>query len=126
MTAPRCEDESDYETDDEWEVSTVHLGLADGPLENDDEANPLVSRIGGRPAWLPLHADNLPSATLVECSSCKRPMELLIQIFAPLEDSPYDRNLMVWGCADAACQRKAQGRYVFLSVVLKMRSNFFT
>mgnify|MGYP002715085233 FL=1 len=112
MSVPRYDEDSDYGSDDEGEVSTVHLGLADGPLEGDDESNPLVSRIGGRPAWLPLAAKNLPPASLIECSQCKQPMELLVQIFAPLEDSPYDRNLLVWGCPLAECQRKAQGRYV--------------
>lgn len=114
MALPRCDDDSDYGSEDEFDGVGIHLGLADGPLEHDDEANPLVSRIGGRPAWLPLDAANLPPASLVECSVCKQPMQLLVQIFAPLEDSPFDRNLLVWGCAYAQCQRKAQGRYVHL------------
>jgi len=40
------DDDSDYEDD----FTNAHLGLADGALEGDDEANPLVSRIGGRGA----------------------------------------------------------------------------
>ena len=40
-------------------------------------------------------------------------MQLLVQIFAPLENSAFDRNLFVWGCARAACQRKGPARYVF-------------
>ncbi|KAI8996347.1 programmed cell death protein 2 [Trametes punicea] len=33
-------------------------------------------------------------------------MELLIQIWCPLKDSPNDRVLFVWGCANGPCQRK--------------------
>ena len=92
---PYDDDDSDFEED---VYSNVQLGLADGPLEEDDESNPLVSRIGGRPAWLPLQPSKLPPASEVQCAYCKEPMQLLIQIFAPLEDSAYDRNLFVWGC----------------------------
>ena len=94
------------------EESSIYLGLPDGPLQDDDEANPLVSRIGGRPAWLPFQADHLPPASLTACKSCHQPMELLVELFAPLEDSPYDRCLLVWGCAYGECQRKLAGRYV--------------
>lgn len=105
--APYDED-SDYEDD----FTNAHLGLADGALEGDDEANPLVSRIGGRPAWLPLAPENVPPASEVQCMHCGEPMELLVQIFAPLEDSAYDRNLFVWGCSRAKCQRQGPGWYV--------------
>ena len=106
---PYDDDDSDFESE---EYTNVQLGLADGPLEGDDEANPLVSRIGGRPAWLPLQADKLPPASEVQCAYCTQPMQLLVQIFAPLDDSAYDRNLFVWGCARPQCQRQGDGWYV--------------
>ncbi|SNX83835.1 related to TSR4 - cytoplasmic protein required for correct processing of the 20S pre-rRNA [Melanopsichium pennsylvanicum] len=87
----------------EFQPSDVQLGLADGPLEADDESNPLVSRIGGRAAWLPIK--NTPLQQIAQCASCTHQMQLLVQIFAPLVESPYDRCLMVWGCARPACQR---------------------
>lgn len=42
--------ESDSDTDSEGgdSVTNVQLGLADGEIEEEDENNPLVSRIGGR------------------------------------------------------------------------------
>lgn len=102
-------DDSDFESDsDSDSVTNVQLGLADGSLEGDDEANPLVSRIGGRVAWLPTQA--IPPPSMATCLHCKTQMELLVQIFAPLEDSPYDRTLLAWGCARPACQRKGVGR----------------
>jgi len=108
---PPYDDDSDFDSDEE--CSEVQLGLTDGPLESEDEANPLVSRIGGRPVWLPLAPNKLPPVSLVHCQYCQKPMQLLVQIFAPLENSAYDRNLFVWGCPRAACQRKGPGRYVF-------------
>ncbi|WFD36157.1 hypothetical protein MCUN1_003033 [Malassezia cuniculi] len=98
----------DYDSDDELEYTNVHLGLADGPLEGDDEGNPLVSRLGGHAAWLPLSADALPPADVAACGNCGELMPLLVQIFAPLEGSAYDRCLYVWGCARAPCQRKSK------------------
>ncbi|WFC98322.1 hypothetical protein MYAM1_001048 [Malassezia yamatoensis] len=108
MVEPRYDAASDSGSES-GEESSIYLGLADGPLQDDDEENPLVSRIGGRPAWLPLQVDRLPPASLIDCKSCNKPMELLVELFAPLEDSPYDRCLLVWCCAYGECQRKLDG-----------------
>ncbi|CDU26418.1 related to TSR4-cytoplasmic protein required for correct processing of the 20S pre-rRNA [Sporisorium scitamineum] len=104
MPRPPSDDGYDSDSGSEFDASDVQLGLADGPLEGDDETNPLVSRIGGRAAWLPMKSN--PTQDVAQCSSCKQQMQLLVQIFAPLVESPYDRCLMVWGCARPACQRK--------------------
>ncbi|GAC97438.1 hypothetical protein PHSY_005024 [Pseudozyma hubeiensis SY62] len=103
MPRPPSDDGYDSDSGSEFDASDVQLGLADGPLEADDEVNPLVSRIGGRAAWLPMKAS--PTDKVAECNSCKQQMQLLVQIFAPLVESPYDRCLLVWGCARPACQR---------------------
>ncbi|KAK7679486.1 hypothetical protein QCA50_017540 [Cerrena zonata] len=42
-------------------------------------------------------------------SIARKPMELLVQLWCPLEDSPYDRVLYVWGCARGSCQGKDDG-----------------
>lgn len=99
-------DDSDFESEDG--VTNVQLGLSDGPVEGDDEFNPLVPRIGGKAAWLP--TTSIPPPSVAHCKYCDTPMELLVQIFAPLEKSPYDRVLLAWGCCRPACQRKGQGR----------------
>ncbi|KAJ1026777.1 hypothetical protein NDA16_002074 [Ustilago loliicola] len=104
MPRPPSDDGYDSDSGSEFEASDVQLGLADGPLEGDDEFNPLVSRIGGRAAWLPMKSS--PTQQVATCNSCKQQMQLLVQIFAPLVESAYDRCLMVWGCARPACQRK--------------------
>ncbi len=139
------EDEGPERPEQEGESSNIYLGLPDGPLEGEDEANPLVSRLGGRPCFLPFtypeeesvfaayppqdlknavqasgsRSGATPSARQVHkkrslpplprevtsCRSCGREMEMLVQIFAPLEGSCYDRTLSIYGCAREACQR---------------------
>ncbi|KIY52851.1 hypothetical protein FISHEDRAFT_63544 [Fistulina hepatica ATCC 64428] len=98
----------DWSDSDEEELSTtetsVLLGVPDGPVEHaDDIADAAVSRIGGRPAFL----SALPPLACSQCKVCQKPTELLVQMWCPFEDSPMDRALYVWGCANAACQAKA-------------------
>ena len=45
------------------------------------------------------------------CKICASPAELLVQLWCPLQDSPYDRVLYVWGCSRRGCQKK-DGRQV--------------
>lgn len=108
---PVMEDiDSDEESDlgSDFSHTQTQLAVTDGALEGDDETNPLVSRIGGRVAWLP--ADSLPPPNVAQCKHCLQAMELLVQVFAPLDDSPFDRIVLVWGCARALCQKKGKGR----------------
>lgn len=104
MAPEALEFDSDSDAGSDCSVTQTQLGVSDGPLESQDEGNPLVSRMGGRAAWLPSKA--IPPVTVSTCSHCSQQMELLVQIFAPLDQSPYDRLLLVWGCARSPCQRK--------------------
>ena len=45
------------------------------------------------------------------CKSCHKPMELLVQMWCPFENSPMDRALYIWGCARIGCQGE-NGRQV--------------
>jgi pre-rRNA-processing protein TSR4 len=121
--------ESDF-SDAEDEESGIYLGLPDGPLEGEDESNPLVSRLGGLPAWLPFSsstsffhtssdeastsAKKLPlppsPAQVSQCKICGKEMEMLVQVFAPLEGSCFDRTINVWGCSRAGCQKQRDSR----------------
>ncbi|KAI0331510.1 hypothetical protein GY45DRAFT_1404960 [Cubamyces sp. BRFM 1775] len=100
-------DDAWSDSDDELEAdveTAVDLGVPDGPV--DDPASlldPTVSRIGGHPTFL---SAPYPPTAHATCKNCSQPMELLIQIWCPLEDSPNDRALFVWGCANGPCQRK--------------------
>ncbi|KAK0526442.1 hypothetical protein OC835_005288 [Tilletia horrida] len=98
------DDDDDDDEEDEEDESDTYIALPDGPVASADIENPLVSRIGGPPAFLPLRTlPPFPATTLCPNPACAQPMELLLQIFAPREESPYDRCLHVWGCARRAC-----------------------
>ncbi|KAE8210271.1 hypothetical protein CF327_g5838 [Tilletia walkeri] len=96
--------DDDEDDDADEEDADTYIALPDGPVASTDIENPLVSRIGGPPSFLPLRTlPPYPATTRCPNSACAQPMELLVQIFAPREDSPYDRCLHVWGCARKAC-----------------------
>ncbi|KAH9072183.1 programmed cell death protein 2, partial [Lactarius deliciosus] len=103
MASPEQQDWSDSDDDDPSQVETsVLLGIPDGVIDSpSDLKDAAVSRIGGLPALL---SSRVPSDSS-HCRYCKNPMELLVQLWAPLQDSPYDRAVYVWGCAKSSCQR---------------------
>ncbi|KAJ6581245.1 programmed cell death protein 2 [Mycena capillaripes] len=101
-------DDEDWSDSDEEVVSEVEtsvlLGTPDGAITAAaDLADAAVSRIGGHPAFLP---SNEPPFSSSSCKICSRPMELLVQMWCPFENSPMDRALYVWGCAVPDCQNK--------------------
>ncbi|KAF5328161.1 hypothetical protein D9619_013450 [Psilocybe cf. subviscida] len=107
MAPPRTDDDwSDSDSDDGLsQVETsVLLGVPDGAVEAAaDRIDAAVSRIGGLPALLPSREPPFESS---HCKSCGQPMELLVQMWCPFEDSPMDRALYIWGCARVGCQGK--------------------
>ncbi|KAI0255790.1 programmed cell death protein 2 [Lactifluus subvellereus] len=105
MASSAPQEWSDSDDDDVPGIETsVLLGIPDGPVESaSDLKDAAVSRIGGVPALL---SHRVPFDS-THCQHCKNPMELLVQLWAPLEDSPYDRSVYVWGCAKSGCQRKS-------------------
>lgn len=98
-------DWSDEDEEIEFDSETyVQLGIPDGPITTQsDILDPGVSRIGGHPAFL---ASLQPLFNSSCCKNCSNPMQLLVQMWCPLEDNPHDRALYVWGCAQPECQRK--------------------
>ena len=114
------EDEEDIRTE-----TSVFLGIPDGPVESvSDLKDAAVSRIGGLPVRFIYSTTNLHLLSTYDqcsqallshkvpfdsshCQHCKNPMELLVQLWAPFENSPYDRAVYVWGCARSGCQRRA-------------------
>ncbi|KAL4072935.1 programmed cell death protein 2 [Scleroderma yunnanense] len=105
----RVEDDDDWSDSDDEVISGVEtdvlLGVPDGSVDNEDDLRDVaVSRIGGHPALLPSSEPLFPSS---HCNNCSNPMELLIQIWCPFEDSPMDRALYIWGCARTTCQKQS-------------------
>ncbi|KZT09899.1 uncharacterized protein LAESUDRAFT_694387 [Laetiporus sulphureus 93-53] len=95
--------DSDDEAGSDIETA-VQLGIPDGPVESaSDLCDATVSRIGGHPAFLTSPEPVLENAT---CRNCRQPMQLLVQMWCPLEDSPNDRVMYIWGCARGTCQKK--------------------
>ncbi|KAF7308663.1 PDCD2-C domain-containing protein [Mycena chlorophos] len=108
--APRDEEDWSDSDDDGSEIATtVLLGVPGARVSTaSDLTDAVVSRIGGQPAFLP---PNEPPFASSSCKSCGFPMELLVQMWCPFEDSPHDRALYIWGCSTPACQNK-DGRCV--------------
>ncbi|KAI0343142.1 hypothetical protein BDW22DRAFT_1407066 [Trametopsis cervina] len=104
MSPQNVDDWSDSDEDEVADVETsVQLGIPDGPLESaSDRLDAAVSRIGGHPAFLTSPEPPVDSGV---CKNCSTPMELLLQVWCPAEDSPSDRVLYVWGCSRGVCQR---------------------
>ncbi|KAH7103804.1 programmed cell death protein 2 [Auriculariales sp. MPI-PUGE-AT-0066] len=102
-------DEDFSDSDDELVSgvqTTVQLGLPDEPMPIDSThaRNPTYSRFGGQPVLLTAHQPPTDAAT---CSNCKNTMELLCELWCPLEGSPLDRVLYFFACSRGTCQRKS-------------------
>ncbi|KAK9448325.1 programmed cell death protein 2 [Limtongia smithiae] len=103
-------DDQDYETDSDMSIdgdpssgtTPVLLGSVDEPA--DGSATALDTRIGGRPIWL--HPDSPPSAAFAKCKSCKEVMAMLLQAYAALEGTLYERVIYLFACMNAKCRRK--------------------
>nr|XP_045010396.1 programmed cell death protein 2-like isoform X2 [Jaculus jaculus] len=57
-----------------------------------------ASRLGGVPDALPAVAAPRPA-----CGTCRRPLALIVQVYCPLEGSPFHRLLHVFACARPGC-----------------------
>ncbi|KDR67950.1 hypothetical protein GALMADRAFT_257459 [Galerina marginata CBS 339.88] len=108
MAPTRSDDDwSDSDDEDLSQVETsVLLGVPDGNIDvESDIIDAAVSRIGGLPALLPSREPPISSS---HCKACNEPMELLVQMWCPFEDSPMDRALYIWGCSRSGCQGKGK------------------
>lgn len=104
MPAPPREDppaaeESDAE--EEEEECEYLLGFVEPPRKRADLLrHRFPSKVGGRPAWLdPLH---LPSPEQLTCRVTGKPLEFLLQVYAPVDDNPeaFHRTLSLFICPD--------------------------
>ena len=92
-------------------------GVELGFLEKPDASTNLTSsnfpsKVGGKPAWLELM--RLPVPEQLACNICKRPMVLLIQLYAPMRKRHYSyhRTVFVFMCRDRSCHQRG-GRLAF-------------
>lgn len=75
------------------------LGLCDGELDPQRHRTSfLTNKVGGRPDWTPALIRPRPC-----CRLCGAPSLLVVQVYCPLDTSPYHRNLHLFACPSAAC-----------------------
>ncbi|CED83308.1 Uncharacterized MYND Zn-finger protein [Phaffia rhodozyma] len=85
-------------------ATSTMLGLPDGLITlPSDLSDPQVSHLGGRPSFL-TGIKSVPNLKEASCPSCEQGMELLVQLYAPLEGTEDDRVVYVFGCARGGCQ----------------------
>lgn len=79
------------------------IGLYDGQLD-DYKFRPtfLTNKVGGRPDWLPVICPRSP-----RCRHCRAPLVLVVQVYCPLDASPYHRNLHLFACPGAECSSRS-------------------
>ncbi|XP_041968815.1 programmed cell death protein 2-like [Aricia agestis] len=79
----------------------VYLGYEGEVIveKNVIQLNYTVNKIGGKPNWPPLSNINIAS----KCPLCSLHRILLVQCYAPLENSIYHRTLYVFACINPNC-----------------------
>ncbi|XP_066993365.1 programmed cell death protein 2-like isoform X2 [Anabrus simplex] len=77
----------------------VLLGFEDETITDKHKSlvNFMTNKIGGKPDW---YLDGIPSPC---CQLCGLTLPLVLQVYAPLEASPYHRTLYLFGCINPNC-----------------------
>lgn len=91
------------------------IGLSDGQLD-DSKFRPtfLTNKVGGRPDWLPVISPPSP-----RCRRCGLPLVLVVQVYCPLDASPYHRNLHLFACPGPECSSRSDTWTVLRSQCLE-------
>ncbi|XP_058448009.1 programmed cell death protein 2-like [Malaya genurostris] len=82
---------------------TVLLGYDDEPISDRDKPylNHTVNKIGGVPNWAS------SEVVIAPCPLCGQSRPLILQIYAPLENSQFHRTLYVFACLNAPCSTQS-------------------
>ncbi|KAK9317254.1 programmed cell death protein 2 [Lipomyces starkeyi] len=102
--------EDDYESDSDMSLdshsvggkTSVLLGYPDEPAG--DTASAFDTRIGGLPIWL--NPSSPPTLGRAKCKACESVMTLLLQAYAALENTLYERVIYVYACKNVGCRRR--------------------
>ncbi|XP_017292389.1 programmed cell death protein 2-like [Kryptolebias marmoratus] len=89
------------------------IGLTDGPVGS-HQTSFLTNKVGGEPDWPPLISRQLP-----RCGVCGTPSAHLVQVYCPLEASPYHRNLHLFACPRSDCSGLSESWSVLRSQTLE-------
>ncbi|XP_077373974.1 programmed cell death protein 2-like [Festucalex cinctus] len=80
-------------------MSCSLLGVCDGELdESKYRTSFLTNKVGGLPDVVPGVARAFP-----RCGRCSAPLVHVVQVYCPLEESPYHRTLQLFACPAAEC-----------------------
>nr|XP_057931270.1 programmed cell death protein 2-like isoform X2 [Doryrhamphus excisus] len=79
------------------------LGLCDGAFDDKKyQSSFLTNKIGGLPDWLP----SLPRMS-PRCRRCSSLLAHVVQVYCPLEGSPYHRTIHVFACPAEECKGRS-------------------
>lgn len=80
------------------------IGVCDGAFdERKYRSSFLTNKVGGRPDWHPNISRQSP-----RCRRCGAPSVHVVQVYCPLDTSPYHRNLHIFACPGAECSGKSE------------------
>lgn len=81
------------------------IGVCDGQLDpNRYRTSYLTNKVGGRPDWLP----PLVPPQSPRCRRCGAPAAHVVQVYCPLESSPYHRNFHLFACPSSDCSGRSE------------------
>lgn len=92
------------------------LGLCDGAIDNKKKnfCTFVTNKIGGEPDPFPVVSLRYPS-----CSLCSCPLSHVVQVYCPLDASPYHRTINVFACTNSDCHGKSDSWRVLRSQCLE-------
>ncbi|XP_029009473.1 programmed cell death protein 2-like isoform X2 [Betta splendens] len=80
------------------------IGLCDGAVDpKRHQSSFLTNKVGGQPDWQPVLRRQFP-----RCARCGAPLAHVVQVYCPLEASPYHRNLHLFACSGADCSGRSE------------------
>lgn len=81
----------------------VQLGLAEYRTDKYDQLGFYDTFLGGQAQYF---ENETPAKELITCKECNQILTLLIQAYAPLENTKYERLICIFGCTRTECMRK--------------------
>ncbi|XP_071755201.2 programmed cell death protein 2-like [Centroberyx gerrardi] len=88
----------------------ILIGLCDGEIDKKYQSSYLTNKVGGLSDLLPVLTWQPP-----RCGACGSALAQVVQVYCPLQDSPYHRNLHLFACRSVACGGRTESWRVFRS-----------
>ncbi|XP_028286503.1 programmed cell death protein 2-like isoform X2 [Parambassis ranga] len=89
----------------------ILIGLCDGELDSKRyQSSYLTNKVGGQPDWFPVISRQSP-----RCRRCAALLTHVVQVYCPLDSSPYHRNLHLFACPGTDCSGRSESWTVLRS-----------